>query len=330
MSATNPSLTWKTDLPLFSRVMLVQWSGAMLGTGIAAMVILTTIFIGNGEWNGLGAMAMVIAAVIGALWVLGLSIMAVLFRGRFHVRYTLDDRGIRYESLESLVRGANRAAVVAGALARSPGVAGAGWLAASRESEEIRWKGAFKAVYRPGARVILLRNSWRTLMWVQCKPDNFELVAAAVEQHMARRQPASRLGTRSTLPRYLLNTLIVSLGCVPLFSLAGEFDTGLFMPVFIYCFALAMVWMIPLFAYAVIGGLGIEIVLLLADLTELRESSLLLGEPYRGFEVISDSEAVALMLACLGAALLILMSWRYLTGRSDSALIADKMDMAGS
>lgn len=322
-------VVWETDLPLFSRVMLAQWTGAMLATLLAVLLIMAPIFLTAGDWGSFGRLALAMGAGIAVFWLLGLLIMLAVFRGEFHVRYTLNNRGVRYEALERAAKVGNRAAVLLGALARNPGVAGAGLLAASRESEEIRWSGAFKAVHKPARHAILFKNSWRTLMWVQCRPDNYESVAEAVTRRMQNSRSAERVRTVSALPTYLGNTLLVSLACAPLFPLAEEFDTGLFVPIFIYCFALATVWLIPLLAYAVIGGMVVEALLVLADLARVRESSWFPGERHTGFEVIGGSEAQLLLVAGLGAAVLVWMSWRFLRGRSLSAWMADMGDMTG-
>ena len=166
----EPRITWEADLPLFSRRMLSQWSLMIVVTAGIMAGLLAVIFAAQGEWTSLLPMAgMVVAACLG-LWLLGLGIMAVLFRGRYRVRYTVSGRGITCEQLERVSRVSNRLAIVAGAAAGRANLAGAGLIAASRELEEIRVEGAFRAVFDPAHARIILRNAWRTLMWVQCTP----------------------------------------------------------------------------------------------------------------------------------------------------------------
>ena len=171
---TSDALRWETDLPLFSPDMLRQWTYAMLATAL-----LMGAAPGHhpspaqGDWDAFPVLGLMIGAVTGGLWLLGLLIMALMFRGRFHVRYTLGDDGILLENLESVAKTANRTAVVVGVLARRPGLVGAGLIARSRESEAVRWKGAFTARAKPDRHLIVLRNRWRTLMFVQCTPENY-------------------------------------------------------------------------------------------------------------------------------------------------------------
>lgn len=329
MSTSVEPIRWEADLPLFSRVMLVQWTGAMLATWAMIVVILGPIFIARDEADSFVTLLLWLGICTAGVWLLGLLIMAVLFRGRVRMRYVLDGRGIRCESIDSVARSASRLATVAGAVTGRAGLAGAGLLAMSRESESVSWKGAYRAVFRPGAGVILLRNSWRTLMWIQCPAEDYARVAEAVQRQMAAHHTAERVGGGPGLLSYLGSTVLVSLACLPLFFLAEEFDTGLFAALFVYCFALAMVWMVPLFAYAVLGGLAVVAAMLGANLLEVRESTLFPGRSYRGLDVLGDNDLALLAAAAAGTLVLVWLSWRYLSGRTQSALVAGMGQMSG-
>jgi hypothetical protein len=324
---TDAPITWEADLPLFSRRMLSQWTLAMLATALVMLVILGTVFAAQGEWNSLTPMLAVIGAVTGGLWLLGLVIMAVLFRGKFRVRYTLTDKELRYETIDRKAKAANRLAVIAGVLARSPQTLGAGLIARSQETMAVRWTGAFRAVFDPERHHIALRNQWRALMWVQCMPENYAEVAAAVEHHMARRKTAGRVARKSPLPAYLGRSALVVLACLPLFPLADEFDAGLFLPIFILCFGLAMVWLINLFGWAVLGGLIALAGMVVANLLETRESYFDPGTFYRAYEVLGSEDFELFLLAGLGAGILIWLSVAALRGRWLAALMDGYRDM---
>lgn len=322
-------IIWETDLPLFSRHMLKQWTLAMLATAAVMFLLLGIVFAAQGEWDSLLPMGAISLGAAGALWLLGLLIMLVIFRGRYRVRYTLSTRGLLCETIDPVARKANRLAIVAGALARSPQTLGAGLIATSREAEEVRWSGAFRAVKDPARHFITLRNAWRGLMWVQCTADNYAQVVAAIDAHMARRGTADRLGQRSPVPAYLGRSLLVVVACLPLFPLAEEFDTGLFLPIFILCFALATVWLINLFGWVVIGGLIVQAALVVVDQLEIRESFFRKGEFYRAYTVLGDDDIALLVVAGIGAAVLVWLSLRALRGRWLAALLEGYRDMAG-
>jgi hypothetical protein len=327
MTDRPEALVWETDLPLFSRRLLGQWSLGMLITALVMLVILGTVFAAQGEWDTLPPMLAMIAAVTGGLWLLGLLIMAVLFRGKYRVRYTLTDQELRCETLDRVAKAANRLAIVAGVLARSPQAIGAGLIATSQESMSVRWTGAFRAAFDPARHHITLRNAWRPLLWVQCTPENYAAVSAAIEANMARRKTSGRVSGKSPLPAYLGRTVLVVLGCLPLFALAEDYHSSLFIPIFILCFGLATVWMINLFGWAVLGALLVQAVLVVADLLRLRESFLFKGETYYGYEVLGGDDYSLLLVAGLGAGILIWLSLAALRGRWLAALLAGYKDM---
>jgi len=320
-------LIWETDLPLFSRRMLGQWTGAMAVTALVMTLILGTIFVAQKEWDAIGPVLGMTVAVSAGLWLLGLLIMAVLFRGKYRVRYTLSDRGVRCDTIDRIARTSNRLAIVAGVLARSPQALGAGLIATSRESEEALWSGAFKAVHDPGRHLIVLRNAWRSLLWVQCTPDNYATVTAYIESHMRRRKTESRARGRSPLPAYLGRTALVLAASFPLFPLAEEFDASLFLPIFTLCFALATVWLINLFGWAVIGGLLVQAGAVVLDMMEVHQSMFDPDRHYRGWEVLGGDDIGLLLLAGLGAAALVWISWSALKGRWLAALLQGYQDM---
>ncbi len=327
----NPTapLIWETDLPLFSPEMLKQWSYAMLATALVMGLLLGTIFAAQGEWDALPKLGLMVGVLTGALWVLGLLIMAVFFRGRYHVRYTLSDKGILQETVDAVARKANRAAIILGVLARKPGLVGAGLIARSRESEAVNWKGAFAAVEKPARHLIVLRNSWRAVMFVQCTPENFDEVQQRVNQAMRRNQTRERVATNSPLPFYLRHTALILLASVPLFMLAEEYHLHLLAPILVLCFALTTLWLINVFAYVVYAGLLYLVVGTLMDLSRVRQSAFFPGESYSGFSVMGGEENGILLLALVGSGYLIWLSWRALHGGFLALLVKDHEEMDG-
>ena len=52
MASRAEPLGWDADLPLFSRVMLTQWTGAMLATLLLVALIMAPIFLVDGDLDG--------------------------------------------------------------------------------------------------------------------------------------------------------------------------------------------------------------------------------------------------------------------------------------
>jgi hypothetical protein len=324
---TKEKIVWETDLRLFSPEMFKGWSLAMVATWVVMMLILGIVFVAQGEADALADMALIFLAVVAGLWVFGFLVMAVLFRGKFRVRYTASETGILMETLDTVAKKTNRLAIVLGALSGKPGLLGAGLIGRSREAEGVEWDGAFRAVLRPERHLIVFKGPWRSLLLVQCREDNYDRVAELVEREMARRGTAKRVPGKSPLPTYLGRTVLVALASFPIFGLHEEYDLDVFLPLLMFCFALATVWLIPLFGWVVMGSLGLIAFTVAGRLVEEIPSYFRPGESFTRWEVLGSDDGVLLGLAVLGAAWLIWLSVGALRGCIQSALIADWGDM---
>ena len=329
MSPPTAPLVWETDLPLFSPEMFRQWSYVLLATALLMSLILGTIFAAQREWAALPTLGLMILAISGGIWLFGLILMALLFRGRFRVRYTLSDDGILLESIEPIAKKANRAAVVVGILAQKPGLLGAGLIGRSREAEVVRWQGAFTMAEQPRRHLIALRNRWRTLLLVQCTEENYAAVRERVNQSMQRHKTGSRVAAASPLPFYLRHSALILLASLPLFQLAAEYHLHLLAPILVLCFALATLWLINLFGWVVYAGLLFLAVGTLMDLVRVRQSMFFPGRSYTGFDLLGGDSGVLLLLALLGAGYLAWLAWRALHGRFLALLVRDQGDMDG-
>lgn len=320
-------ITWETDLRLFGPEMVRGWSLAMLASWLVMMLILGIVFIAQGEVADLLPLAGVLLAVTAGLWLLGLLVMAVVFRGGLRVRYKVSERGVRMDTLDKVAKTSNRLAIALGALSRKPGLIGAGLINRSRESEAVAWDGVFHARLHPQRRLIVLEGAWRSLMLVQCTAENYPQVVQRVQAEKARHGASRRLTGKSPLPAYLGRTFLVALASFPIFALHQAYDLGVFLPLLMFCFALAMIWLIPLFGWVVLACLGLMAFTVLARLLEETPSYIRPGQTFTLLEVMSTGDWLMLGLAGLGAAVLVWLSLGALRGRIPVALIADRADM---
>lgn len=323
----NEPITWETELRFFSPEMLKAWGLAMLATWAVMMLILGIAFTAQGEAEALPTLALVMLAVTAGLGLLGLLVMLLLFRGGYPVRYTVSGEGVRMQTLSRVAKRANRLAVVTGILLREPRLVGAGLIARSRETEAVSWQGAFRAELRPQRQLIVLKGAWRSLMLVQCTPENFAEVAARVQAEIARHGSDRRVPRTSPLPAYLRRTALVAIASLPIFAVHVEYDLDIFLPLLMFCFALATVWLIPLFAWVVLGCLGLIALSLLGQLLVEQPSVIRRGQTFTLLEVMSGADWLLLGLAGLGAAVLAWLSLQLLRGRIPAALSADQSDM---
>lgn len=320
----TPNLIWDSELRLFSPEMLKSWAIAMVATWLVMMLILGITFTAQGEAEDLPAIALVLLAVTAGLGVSGLLVMLLLFRGGYPVRYTVSGEGVRMETLSQVAKRSNRLAIVLGALSGKPGLLGAGLVAQTRETEAVAWQGAFRLEPRPRRQLIVLKGSWRSLMLVQCREDNYEEVLARMRQEMRAHHTTERVPGRSPLPAYVRRTVLVALASWPIFAVHTEYDVDIFLPLLMFCFALATVWLIPLFAWVVLGSLGLIAFTVAAQLLEETPSYIRPGQTFTLLQVMSTEDWLLLGLAGLGAATLVWLSLGALRGRIHTALIADQ------
>jgi hypothetical protein len=323
-----PDLVWEIDVPLITDRFVV---GALLRVfGITALImggLLTLLFGVQGEWDAVPQMWVAVLATCAGLMVLGLLVMVLVFRNRMRFRYTLDAEGIRCETIDRVARTGNRAAIAAGVLLGRPQAAGAGLIARSQEDQRIEWGGAFRAEYKPAARVVVLRNAWRRLMLVYCTPETYAQAAEIIRAGMEKSGAETRVPKRSPLPRYLGWSALAIAATLPLFLLVDAYDVPLLIPLIVLCFALATVWFVGVFGWVVLGGLVVEAGWVVASALEVRESFIRPGETYAHWTVFSGDDWALLALAGAGAAVLVWISVRAIVGRLRPMLMQDFTDM---
>lgn len=102
---------------------------------------------------------------------------------------------------------------------------------------------------------------------------------------------------------------------------------GLFLPLLMFCFALATVWLIPLFGWVVLGSLGLIAFTLAAHLLEENRSYIRPGQTFTLLEGMTTKGWLLLGLAFLSAIALAWLSLAALRGRLPAALMADQADL---
>ncbi len=303
----SEELTWEVTISLFTNpLVLRQLAMVPLVTGLIMALLLSFVLAVTGDFQGIPAMLLVSLLVAVGLFVALLLIMLIFFR-RYRVRFTVNRHGVRWQSLDQLAKTGSRLAILAGILSHNPTVVGAGALAAARETEYVTWHDLADVDYHRHQRMLILRNRWRPVMMVICLPDNYDQVTEYVRHNVA---PVQKLAAESTsrhpLPRLLWHTALVTLAATPVFVLANA-ESDIFMPLLLFVFALATVWLIPLFGWVVIGCalfLAGEFMLLFLS-----------GSLYNGW--------IDLLLPYAGLLYLIWFSWMLLRGRIRSALMED-------
>lgn len=326
-SAAPRELVWEADVGLLTNpVMWEQWGTLLGGTALLTFLLLSFVMAVQGEWDAIPTVLWVTLLGVGTLVVLLLFVVLVIFRNRFRVRFSLSEKGALFDAR---AKAGSRLAALLGALGSAPTVAGAGALGMSREREFVSWRGIISARYYPHGHSISLRNRWRTVLFLACTPDNYEQVAAFVRQRIAASAAMRTAPIRNPLPRLLARSALVVLAALPVFLLPYPFELDLLIPLIMLCFALATVWLVPLFGWVVIAcavWIATEIIVIGLEVKESFFASL---GTYRNFEVLAAEDWVALAAVAVGLGYLVVTSWRAARGRILSALGQDEAEMGG-
>lgn len=322
-------ITWEIEVPLLTSRDVVGTAFAVFAISVLiAGSLIGLMLAAQGEWDAILPVFGVLGAIAGALFGVGLLATVLIFRGDMRFRFTVSDEQIRSELIDRTARAVNRLTIVAGILAGRPGAVGTGLIATSGEVTTLGWDGGFRATYDPKRRTIALRNGWRRLLVVYCTEQNYPTVAALVRARIASRGTDRRVPTRSPLPRMLAYTALAVVASLLVFPLIDVSDVPLFLLFLMLCFAAAMIWLLSLFGYVVLGCIISVIASVITDAASVRESFLYPGETYRHLDVFSEDDWVTFGIAGIGLAVLGTLAYRAIRGRLPSMLERDA-DSAG-
>ena len=328
--AEQSQLSWEIGIPLVTNPRMLRTFALVTALSMVLVVLLLGVVFGSqGDWDSVRTMAKIFALVGVGLFVLFVLVMGLVFGNRLRTRYTVDDEGIVQETVDKVGKVGSRLAVIAGVLGRSPGTTGAGLIAMSNEVAGLSWDGAFRVSPVPRRHLLVFRNAWRPIMEVYCTPDNYAAVETFVRERMTERKTAERVESKSPLPQYLLHTMLVLLASFAVLVAYEAFDLDVLVPMIMLAFALATVWLIPLFGYVVLLANALILFAFVMVLLEERTSMFRRGETYLHYEVFSDADWGHLVLALAGLAYLSWLSIRAVRGKLLSLLVRDQGDMSG-
>ena len=180
-------ISWEFNAPLLTNQFIMYdllkvWGFSTLFLGL----LMAGIAVYDRNWRTLADMAPVVGAVSAGFLVLLILVMLVFFGNRFPMGFRLGPQGAMVVSLSRRGRWGNRLAVILGALAGKPGVAGAGLLGMAQETVGVAWDDVRRLNIHAPARVISLMDSWHVVMRLYCTPQNYEVVLNAVQKWAAR------------------------------------------------------------------------------------------------------------------------------------------------
>ncbi len=186
-SANEDKIIWEVRISLSTNPFILKQLGMMLlFPSLFMAMLLSFLLLVTGEPEGIPEILLASIAVVLGMGLLLLFIILLVFRNRFHVRFSIDAEGVLWEILDKLSKISSRLAVAAGLLDTSPLISATGIQALSREKEFISWKDVESAEYNQGRHMILLRNSWRPVMMLICSKENYGDVLDLVKQRFRK------------------------------------------------------------------------------------------------------------------------------------------------
>lgn len=179
-------ISWEFNVPLLTDQFIMYDLLKVWGiSSLFLFLILTGIAVYDGNWRAFTGMLPLVGLVSGGFLALLILVMLGFFGNRFPMGFRLGPQGAMVSSLSRRGRWGNRLAVVLGALAGKPGVAGAGLLGMAQETTGVAWDDVRRLKIHSQARVISLMDGWHVVMRLYCTPKNFDAVLTAVQKWAA-------------------------------------------------------------------------------------------------------------------------------------------------
>ena len=278
---------WEVNTPLLTNQFIMYdllkvWGFSTLFLGL----LMVGIAVYDRHWHTLVGMAPVLGAVSAGLLVLLILVMLVFFGNRFPMGFRLGPRGAMVVSLSRRGRWGNRLAVILGALAGKPGVAGAGLLGMAQETVGVSWEEVRRLHIHAPARVISLMDSWHVVMRLYCTPQNYEVVLNAVQTWSAGglQKAAQGAHPRGFAPnrRLGLKSLLAAAAAFLVTALPLPVSPVLIWPLFLV--SLGAIWFLAFerfFGIIALTLVGVILVSFVAQGLEVRQS--VQAEDFRQF-----------------------------------------------
>jgi hypothetical protein len=280
-------ISWEVSVPLLTNRFILY--DLLKVWGISSLVLflfLTGIAVYDWKWRAFTGM-LPLVGLVSAI-VLGLLILVMLgfFWNRFPMGFSLGPREARVVSLSRRGRWGNRLAVVLGALAGKPGVAGAGLLGMAQEIATVAWDDVRRVNIHASARVISLMDGWHVVMRLYCTPQNYDVVLTAVQRWAARglKKAAQVPRTRGFSParRLWLKSLLAAFAAFLVTALPLEVPPALIWS--LLGASLGAIWLLPLARFAGIVSLLLVAAILVCFVAQgLEQRQRVEAEDFRKF-----------------------------------------------
>ncbi len=180
-------ITWNAEIPLLTSTVIIRQLAFVLAVSslcVLVFVLMVDAFEGNLTLAGVLRTILITLLVFGGLSLLAVVIMLFFYGNRYENRFIMDEIGVTAETIAG-TRKKNAIVNLLLLLSGKPGPAGAGLIAASRQSEQVKWEKVNSLTTDPNKLEIVLRRGGRALMLIRCTPENYPRVLKMAQEALA-------------------------------------------------------------------------------------------------------------------------------------------------
>jgi len=177
-------LQWETSVPIFRNTIILKQMAIAIGIPFG-LVVGILLIASRGE--GAREYSLYGLALIAAMFGLAYLVIMIAYGGKYQVGFVLDRAGVQCYTCARQARRnrvINGLTAILGILARRPAAAGAGILAASRQSTSLKWRDMRKTKFYPQQYTIVLHGGFAQQIAVFCTPDNYGVVEAFIRSRL--------------------------------------------------------------------------------------------------------------------------------------------------
>jgi hypothetical protein len=188
--STHVAITWQASLPLLTNAVVIRQLFFVLAfSALCVLAFLLSLEAFEGHLNTETAWSYlrIVLLILGGLSFLAALVMLVVYGNQYDYHFSVDEVGAKAETAGG-TRKKNSIINFLLLLSGRPGPAGAGLLAASRQSEMVKWKDVDQVDFDARKMEIVLRRKKRALMLVQCNAENFDQVLSVAQQAVGDNQ----------------------------------------------------------------------------------------------------------------------------------------------
>ena len=171
---------------LGSPVVLRQTGGVLLVAFVIVSLLVSSIFVLEGDWAGIGPTLGVLALVHLGLALGALAVMVLYFVNRIGMAFTVGQRGVLSQIQESKASKAAQLATLLGLATGNFSAAGAGMLARSGANSVVPWKAVQRVRYDAARHTIYLESGWRTRAALFCAAQSYPFAQAWAQRMCTR------------------------------------------------------------------------------------------------------------------------------------------------